>query len=44
MLIGCENTPAPLAPPVDVHILPAANHGCEIICKDGIVTISCPFK
>ena len=41
LLVGCENTPTP---PVDVHILPAANHGCEIVCKDGICTITCPFK
>jgi hypothetical protein len=41
LLVGCENTPAP---PVDVHILPSVNHGCEIVCKDGIATIHCPYK
>ena len=41
LLVGCESTPTL---PVDVHILPAANHGCELICKDGICTITCPFK
>ena len=44
LLIGCENTPAPPALPMDEHILPAANHGCEIICKDGVVTIRCPYR
>ena len=37
--VGCS-TPVP----VDIHILPAANHGCEIVCKDGICTITCPYK
>ena len=41
LLLGCETAPTA---PVDVHILPAANHGCEIVCKDGICTITCPFK
>ena len=41
LLLGCENPPAS---PVDVHIPPSANHGCEIVCKDGICTITCPFK
>ena len=41
LLAGCVNTPAPS---VNIHILPAANHGCEIVCKDGICTITCPYK
>jgi len=41
LLVGCENMSAP---PVDEHILPAVNHGCDVSCKDGIVTIRCPFK
>jgi hypothetical protein len=41
LLVGCESSPTS---PVDVHIPPSANHGCEVICKDGICTITCPFK
>jgi hypothetical protein len=41
LLSGCEGTPTL---PVDVHILPSTNRGCEIICKDGIVTIRCPYQ
>ena len=41
LVAGCTNVPAP---PVDVHIPPSANHGCEVICKDGICTITWPFK
>ena len=41
LLVGCENT---LPSPMDVHIPPSVNHGCEIVCKDGICTITCPFK
>jgi hypothetical protein len=29
---------------VNAHILPSENHGCEIICKDGLCTIICPFQ
>lgn len=40
-VVGCANPPAM---PTDVHILPADNHGCEIICRDGLCTITCPYK
>jgi hypothetical protein len=42
LVSGCEAPPP--APPVSIHILPASNHGCEIVVKDGICTITCPFK
>ena len=46
MLTGCDfgQRPDGSMKPVDEHILPAVNHGCDVSCKDGIVTIRCPFK
>ena len=46
LVASCVRPAAPVrpAPSVCVHILPSANHGCEIICKDGVCTIICPFE
>ena len=47
LLAGCAGPTTPMPPlpirPV-VHILPEDNNGCEILCKDGVATVTCPLR
>lgn len=39
-----SNSDKPSLPPQNIHITAADNCGCEVICENGICTITCPYK